>query len=276
MTNLIHKFFRFLLRVKNSISVAYLTIPFRPFFRLLFSFFYFFFCKKFLGYSDTASTEAFIFFFSSDESSAQSNSTTLALPNENHAQEEPLEEPIPLPNLPFDHFNPFDPVDQFRLLNLDTELELFARIRLLESRLIEGLPPQLNLGEYEAMVRGFLEQTFTIPHYSSTLNNELFDIGILELKADLLEQLFNLLMRETTDRLNKILTESPFPERAIRAEALEFIIESLSHFNLNDAESNIDKQTLVAILRYWIQDIQQNGHQSAFYLLFVEYFKGSI
>jgi hypothetical protein len=31
--------------------------------------------------------------------------------------------------------SPEDPVDQFRLLNLDTELDLFARIRLLESRL---------------------------------------------------------------------------------------------------------------------------------------------
>lgn len=54
-----------------------------------------------------------------------------------------MEENIPLP--PFYPFtrpvSPEDPVDQFRLLNLDTELDLFARIRLLESRLIEGLPP---------------------------------------------------------------------------------------------------------------------------------------
>ncbi|KAM7460025.1 hypothetical protein LguiA_035955 [Lonicera macranthoides] len=67
---------------------------------------------------------------SSDESSAQSNSI-MALPDENIHQEEPLEEEnIPLPNqnnLPFHPFDPLDPVDQFRLLNLDTEIELFAR-----------------------------------------------------------------------------------------------------------------------------------------------------
>lgn len=212
------------------------------------------------------------------ESSAQSNSI-ITLPNANIDQEEPLEENIPLPNQlpfdPFDSFDPFDPVDQFRLFNFDTELELFARIRVLESRLIEGLPPQLNLGEYETLVRGFLDQTISIPHYSTTLNNELFDIGVLELKADLLEQLFHLLIHESTDRLNQILAESPFPERAIQAEALDFIVESLKKFHLNAIRSNVDKIALSATLRYWIQDVRQNGHQSAFYLLFVEHFKGS-
>ena len=98
----------------------------------------------------------------------------------------------------------------------------------------------------------------------------------MELKADLLEQLFNLLMGETPDRLNQILAESPFPERAIRSEALEFIVESLNQFHLSDPRSNLDKVALTGTLRYWLQDVQQNGHQSAFYLLFVEHFKGSI
>lgn len=164
--------------------------------------------------------------------------------------------------------------------NQDRELELFARIRLLESRLIEGLPPQLNLGEYETLIRGFLDETLTIAHYSTTLNNELFDIAVLELKADLLENLFNLLMRETTDRLNEILAQSPFPERAIRREALDFIVDSLSQVNLNvnltDPRSNFEKQVLNGILRFWLQDVQLNGHQSAFYLRFLEHFKGSI
>lgn len=230
-----------------------------------------------MGYFDSAvAADIFVFNFSSDGSSAQSNSiSTLPLPDDNFHHEEPVEDPVP--NVPNQNFHlPFYPVDQFRLQNLDTELGLFARIRLLESRLIERLPPQSNLGEYEALVRGFLDQTITIAHYSTTITNELFDISIFELKADLLDQLFNLLMRETPDRLNQILTESPFPERAIRTEALEFIGDCLDQLNLNDPRSNVDKEALTAALRYWLQDVQQNGHQSAFYLLFVEHFKGSI
>lgn len=130
------------------------------------------------------------------------------------------------------------------------------------------------MGEYEALVRGFLDETLTIAHYSTTISNELFDITIFELKADLLDQLFNMLIRETPDRLNQILTESPFPERAIRTEALEFIVDSLNQLDLNDPRSNLDKVALTGTLRYWIQDVQQNGHQSAFYLLFIEHFKG--
>lgn len=77
---------------------------------------------------------------------------------------------------PFNNVIPLDVVDQFRILNQETELELFARIRLLENRFIEGLPPQMNLGEYEALVRGFLDDTLTIDHYRNVLSNELFDI----------------------------------------------------------------------------------------------------
>ncbi|KAL2505779.1 Uncharacterized protein Adt_21400 [Abeliophyllum distichum] len=222
----------------------------------------------------TATGDIFVFNSISDlsiESSGQSNSL---IPDENFHHEEPLENNVPIPN--HNNLIPVDVVDQFRRLNQEREVELFARIRLLENRLIEGLPPQLNLGEYEALVRGFLDDTLTIRHYSTTISNELFEIGVYELKADLLDQLFNLLMKETTDRLNQILTESPFPERAIRTEALEFIVDFLNQLNLNDPTSNFDKGVLNHTLRYWLQDVQQNGHQSAFYLRFLEHFKGSI
>lgn len=76
---------------------------------------------------------------------------------------------------------PVDLVDQFRFLNQEMELELFARIRVLENRMIEGLPPQLNLGEYETLVRGFLDNTLTINHYC---NNENSQLDISELKAN--------------------------------------------------------------------------------------------
>jgi hypothetical protein len=184
------------------------------------------------------------------------------------------EENLPIPNQNNIPVPPLDPVDQYRLLYLDTELELFARIRSLENRLIEGLPPQLNPSEYETLVRGFLAETLTVAHYVTTLTNELFDITLLELKADLVEQLLDLFMHEAADRLTHILRESPFPERAVRTEALEFIVNSLDHLNLSDPRSNFDRVVLDGTLRYWVQDVQQNRHQSAFYRLFLDHFKG--
>ena len=63
-----------------------------------------------------------------------------------------------IPNVtPFHNGNggiPLPILDQFCLLSQETELELFAWIQLLENCLIEGLPPQLHLGEYEDLVRG--------------------------------------------------------------------------------------------------------------------------
>ena len=79
------------------------------------------------------------------------------------------------------------------------EIELFARIRNLENRLIDGLPPQLTGGEYEALVRGFLDNTLTIEHYCNTIINELFEITVMEFKANLVEQLFDLLVSEPSD-----------------------------------------------------------------------------
>lgn len=158
-------------------------------------------------------------------------------------------------------------MDKFRILNQEMELELLARIRLLESR---------PLGEYETLVRGFLDDTLTIDHYCTTISNELFEITVLLCKANLLEQLFNLLVSETPARLTQILAESPFPERAIRSEALEFINGLLDRLHMTDPRSLFEKGLLEHTLRYWLQDVQQNGHQSAFYRHFLEHLKGSI
>lgn len=196
---------------------------------------------------------------------------------------EPAPAPFhPLPNVaPFHNDNggiPLPILDQFRLLNQETELELFARIRLLENRLIEGLPPQLNLGEYEALVRGFLEDTVSVRDYCNVLNNELFDITVFELKANLLEGLVNLLMSEPTDRLTQIFSNSPFaePDRVIRSEALEFINYFMSRFQIQEdaARSPFERRLVVSMLNLWIQDAQQNGHLSAVYTAFVRYFLG--
>lgn len=111
---------------------------------------------------------------------------------------------------------------------MDREIELFGRVRLLEGRLIEGLPPQLNLGEYETLLRGFLDETISIRHYYQTITNELFDIGVMERKADVVEQLFYLFVHEPPEQLSLILQESHFSERAIRQEALEYLNENLN------------------------------------------------
>lgn len=99
---------------------------------------------------------------------------------------------------------PLDVVEHFRFLNYEMEIELFARIRLLENRFIEGLPPQLHFGEYEALVRGFLENTLTVPNYCSQILNELFDITVMELKGDLVEKVSSVLLREPPARLREI------------------------------------------------------------------------
>lgn len=156
------------------------------------------------------------------------------------------------------------------------ELELFARIRLLENRMIEELPPQLNLGEYETLVRGFLDDTLTINHYCTTITNELFEITVLELKANLVEKLFDLLMSEPDARFIQILADSPFPERSIKPEALAYLNDQLTALNIHDPRSNFEKNVLDNFLRYFVQDVQQHGHNSVFYRHFLEHFKGSI
>lgn len=66
---------------------------------------------------------------------------------------------------------------------------------------MDHLPPQANLGEYERLVRDNLNQSLNIQHYHSVINNELFDITVLEYKANIQDQLFNLLLSEPDDRL---------------------------------------------------------------------------
>ncbi|XVF03979.1 hypothetical protein REPUB_Repub05bG0040800 [Reevesia pubescens] len=59
---------------------------------------------------------------------------------------------------------------------LDLEIELYAQIRLLESRFIDRLPPQLDHSGYETLVRENLNQAINIQYYHSALSHEIFDI----------------------------------------------------------------------------------------------------
>ena len=243
----------------------------RPLVRLGFAYFYLLFWNWLLVNAPFADIDLMHFF--SDSLAVNSGS----IADSNSVHNIPINDPPfnPIDQEPNNNVVPLDVVDQFRILNQETELELFARIRLLENRLIDGLPPQMNFGEYEALVRGFLDDTLTIGHYRNVLSNELFDLRLLEFKANLLEQLVNLFLSETTERLAQILADSPFREGAIRTEALSFINDFMSRLNLNDPHSPFDKGLVEAMLRYWIQDAQQNGNLSAVYREFLRYFLGN-
>lgn len=169
-------------------------------------------------------------------------------------------------------------LDNFRAQNEHVEAELFSRIRNLENRLIDRLPPQLNHGEYATLVRDNLNlnEAINIRNYHSALSNEIFDITVLELKANLQDQLFNLLLSEPDDRLIQILGESPFPERAIRREALEYIELKMGAVNLNleNARSRFDKVLVEQVLRYWLNLLQEHRHRCHIYTEFLSHFRG--
>ena len=74
------------------------------------------------------------------------------------------------------------PLSDLRAQNSDVEAELFARIRALESQLAHGIPPQLNPGEYESLVRENLDNSMNLNHYRNSLSNEFFELQILEFK----------------------------------------------------------------------------------------------
>ncbi|KAK8986722.1 hypothetical protein V6N11_010272 [Hibiscus sabdariffa] len=158
-------------------------------------------------------------------------------------------------------------LDNFRAQNEHVEAELFSRIRNLENRLIDRLPPQLNRGEYATLVRENIDQSINLFHYQSSLSNEIFEITVIELKADLQDQLFNLLLSEPDHRLIQILSESPFPESAIRREALEFILLKMEAVNLNldNARSRFDKVLLEQLL-----SMQERGLSNG-YILYIIY-----
>ena len=158
--------------------------------------------------------------------------------------------------------------------NPDLEIEVYARIRLLESRLIDRLPPQLNFGDYENLVRENLNQSINIQDYNSALSNEIFDITVLELKANLQDQLFHLLLSEPDERLTQILRESPFNERAIRTEALEFLEEKISAIDLANPRYQHEKVLIEQTLRYWLNNLQEHGSRSLLYTGFITHFRG--
>lgn len=87
-------------------------------------------------------------------------------------------------------------LSNFRAQKANVETELFSRIRGLEAQLSQGLPPQLNQGEYERLVRENFDSAVSIRHYREALDHELFELKIMEKKGNLQEQLFNRMISE--------------------------------------------------------------------------------
>lgn len=71
------------------------------------------------------------------------------------------------------------------------EMDLFSRIKDLESQLAHGLPPQLNQGDYERLVQENLANSLNVHQYRTRLSNELFELQIMELKVKLQNLIYN-------------------------------------------------------------------------------------
>lgn len=87
------------------------------------------------------------------------------------------------------------------------ELELFSRIQSLESEMAYGLPPQLNPGEYEQLVRENLNTSINPRHYHSSLSREICEVHIMRLKISLQHSLFDLMINEQS--ISDILSIPP-------------------------------------------------------------------
>ncbi|KAB1219105.1 hypothetical protein CJ030_MR3G018704 [Morella rubra] len=157
-------------------------------------------------------------------------------------------------------------LSNLRAQNADVEAELFSRIRALESELAHGIPPQLNHGEYENLVRENLGNSINLNHYRNSLSDEFFELQILEFKARLQDVLFQTMLSEP--RLEHIFNVSPYSD--IRAEAFNFIEDKVEP--VSNMRYNYEKYILEGTLMYYIKDIEQNGNQSLIYREFLSHF----
>ena len=182
------------------------------------------------------------------------------------------EEPLPSNNLALNGVPMNGSLEHYRALNVGFEQDLIARIRLLEERMIPGIPPQLTDGEYEALVKSFLDNSISIRHYDTTLNTEEFDLNVLERKADLVEGLWGLLINEPSQQYMYILNKTALKEGQIKDGALDFIEDFLTRFNLSDPRSPFDRRVCLSMLNYWYNDLNQGANQSLLYTEFIKYY----
>jgi hypothetical protein len=165
-------------------------------------------------------------------------------------------------------------LSNFWAQNAQEETALFSRIKDLESQLVHGLPPQLHEGEYEGLVRSSLISTSNIEEYRIQLALDIFDINMMQHKAMLQNKLLQLFIGQPDERFNQILSESYFEEKDIRRELYEFIedlVEDVSY-----TRNEIKKLIFESRLRFFIEDVDRNGHRSALFLSFFKHFRGDV
>lgn len=163
-------------KVSRFLIFLFLT----PFIRFIVSFIYLFLVQKFF-----ISPSLFVgFCFACDDTLASSSSWT----------EDSFEINVLLEPEPFSAAEVA--LSNCRAQNAAIEEELFSRIRGLEAQPAYGLPPQLNDGDYERLVRENLANSCSINHYRISLSNELFELKIMDLKSKLQDRLFHSLVAE--------------------------------------------------------------------------------
>ena len=148
-------------------------------------------------------------------------------------------------------------LSQFRSQNADVEAELFSRIQNLENKLSYGLPPQLNPGEYENLVRENLENVINVRHYHEALSREFFELKILEMKSELQDFLFHFMISER--RIDRILELSL--NHDIRRQAFEFIEDKVEP--VSSMRYTFQKDILEGTLTHFRQDIINHGSNSS-------------
>nr|GEV38295.1 hypothetical protein [Tanacetum cinerariifolium] len=154
---------------------------------------------------------------------------------------------------------------QIEWLNALLEQDLFSRVRVLKGRDYYNLPPQNNPREYEGLVREHLAQAIDRPHRKKILKSEGVEIGILERKRILQNQLLvqmrnekNILgiLRDSTP--NKLVPASL--DWYIRAEAYDFLEEWM--VRMGSLGNPLNQDLLERNLNVCIADLTQNGRKS--------------
>ncbi|KAL6956213.1 hypothetical protein U1Q18_041243 [Sarracenia purpurea var. burkii] len=138
----------------ERISYWILFALLRPFVRLIVSFVYCFFCFRLFRSWHMEPLNWLLFTFDSLESSSSWTEDSFEI--------NVLLEPFPAEETA---------LSNYRAQNAHVEAELFSGIQALEAQLAHGIPPQLNPGEYENLVRDNLANSINLNHYRSSLSN---------------------------------------------------------------------------------------------------------
>jgi hypothetical protein len=164
--------------------------------------------------------------------------------------------------------NTLSPLQLQALMEItNREIELFARIRLLEAECAYGLPIQLNPGEYEELVKDNIRQSaYSFSTYLSTVQNEIFDVQIMEMKATLQERLFNLLLADP--QIDRIFEKTAFQN--IREEAYDFLQSKVEHLDFK--VNQFQKDILEGSLRHYLRELERNGANSELFREFKAHF----